>query len=258
MARGRMLDKEVCESNSFANLKDSNSQLLCVLLTGWWDDHGKMIGDEAWVKGNIVRLLKQYTIREISRCLGNINNNLDVQWWQDENGRKWLYWSKFDKYQTISKDKKTRDKLPSPKFPKIPQETAGEHPQQDKYKEGSIKKEEEVEGAATAQVIDDFNEVFGTSYKYNNNKNKELINARLKEGFTIEDFKKVHRIMLRVWGADEKMVKYLRPITLWGTKFESYFNMRKPTTELSEQGIKAFLIGRDWLKKHEVANAGQE
>jgi len=139
MARGRILDKDISESDSFARLKDSNSQLLCALLTSWWDDHGKMIGDEAWIKGNIVRKLPQYTLKEVARCLQNINNNLNVQWWTDPNTKnKWLYWEKFDKFQTISDEKKTKDKLPSPKIPKNPQENSGGHPQQDKISKDKI------------------------------------------------------------------------------------------------------------------------
>lgn len=124
MAQGRMLRKEICESNSFAALKDTKAQLLCCLLTPWWDDHGKMIGDPQWIKGNIVRKLKQYTEKEISRCLTIINDTLDVQWWEDDKGDKWLYWSRFDNHQTIAKEKKTKDNLPSPKIPKIPQKTS--------------------------------------------------------------------------------------------------------------------------------------
>jgi hypothetical protein len=124
MAQGRMLRKDICESDSFADLKDSNSQLLLCLLTIWWTDHGKMIGEEIWIKGNIIRKLKQFTLKEISRCLKNINDNTDVQWWIDSKGNKWLYWSKFDNHQTISNEKKAKDIYPSPKIPKSPQKNA--------------------------------------------------------------------------------------------------------------------------------------
>ena len=73
-------------------------------------------------------------------------------------------------------------------------------------------------------IIDDLNLVLGTTYKHTSSKTKDLIQARLNDGFTVEDFKTVHRKMLRAWGTDEKMVKYLRPITLYGPKFESYLN----------------------------------
>lgn len=49
------------------------------------------------------------------------------------------------------------------------------------------------------------------------------IKARLNEGFTVEDFKKVIDIKCEEWlGSD--YAQYLRPQTLFGTKFESYLN----------------------------------
>lgn len=52
---------------------------------------------------------------------------------------------------------------------------------------------------------------------------QSLIKARLNEGFTVEDFKKVIDIKCSEWlGSD--YAQYLRPQTLFGTKFESYLN----------------------------------
>lgn len=255
MAKGRMLNKEINESDSFSNINDSNAQLLCCLLTSWWDDHGKMIGDEEWIKGNVVRKLKQFTLKEINKCLNLIQDNTDVQWWQDEKGNKWLYWPKFNNHQTINEEKKTKDKLPSPKFPKIPQETAGDSPQQveDKYKISRSRSIREDKGLIT-DIISDLNFVLGTSYKPSSSKTQELINVRVKEGFTLEDFKIVHRKMLLAWGTDEKMIRYLRPITLYSPKFEGYLNQKVITTKLTSEGIKAYLIGQSWLKQEEIIN----
>ena len=121
MAQARMLRKEICESDSFAELNSSDAQLLLCLLTPWWSDHGKMIGEPVWIKGNIVRKLRQYTEKRIIWCLGRINSTTDVHFWTDEKGNRWLYWPKFDVHQSISKEKKSKDLYPSPKFPKIPQ-----------------------------------------------------------------------------------------------------------------------------------------
>jgi uncharacterized phage protein (TIGR02220 family) len=48
------------------------------------------------------------------------------------------------------------------------------------------------------------------------------INARLKEGYRIDDFKKVIEFKHEQWGNDPKMRAYLRPETIFGTKFDSY------------------------------------
>ena len=76
-------------------------------------------------------------------------------------------------------------------------------------------------------IINDLNEVLGTDYKTASKTNEGLIKARLDDGFTLENFKTVHRKMLRAWGTDDKMAKYLRPLTLYGPKFESYLNQQE-------------------------------
>lgn len=100
-------------------------------------------------------------------------------------------------------------------------------------------------------IIEDLNQVLGTTYKTTSHKNQELIKSRLNEGFILEDFKAVHRKMLKLWGNDQKMCQFLRPITLYSNKFESYLNMREPTTKLTESGIKAYMVGQEWLKKEQ-------
>ena len=59
-------------------------------------------------------------------------------------------------------------------------------------------------------------------FKYNVDKTKSIIQARLNEGFSLEDFKKVIDVKVKDWLHDEKFNKYLRPITLFSNKFESY------------------------------------
>lgn len=75
------------------------------------------------------------------------------------------------------------------------------------------------------EILDYLNLKAETSYKYTTEKTKSLINARLKEHFTVEDFKKVIDKMCDKWkGTDWE--QYLRPETLFGTKFESYLNAK--------------------------------
>lgn len=73
------------------------------------------------------------------------------------------------------------------------------------------------------EIVDYLNTVCGTSYKASTDKTRKLINARLNEGFTVDDFKIVIDKKSKEWlGTD--YAKYLRPETLFGTKFESYLN----------------------------------
>ena len=75
------------------------------------------------------------------------------------------------------------------------------------------------------EVIEHLNEVCGTSYKPNGKQNREHVHARLADGFTKEDCFEVIDKMHEKWGNDPKMRDFLRPQTLFSTKFESYLNM---------------------------------
>ena len=89
----------------------------------------------------------------------------------------------------------------------------------------TINKEyKELNNNNIVEIVSYLNSVCGTNYQAKSEKTKSLIRARLKEGFTVEDFKTVIDKKTKEWKDDSKMSEYLRPITLFGTKFESYLN----------------------------------
>jgi len=75
-----------------------------------------------------------------------------------------------------------------------------------------------------SEIINHLNVVCGTFYKTTTKKTEELINVRIKEGFSVDDFKKVIDIKFKEWSTDDKFCKFLRPETLFSNKFESYLN----------------------------------
>lgn len=75
-------------------------------------------------------------------------------------------------------------------------------------------------------VIDYLNAKAGTHYKASSKPTRQHIHARLTEGFKVEDFMRVVDNMWTEWRGTE-WEKYLRPSTLFGSKFENYLN-RKP------------------------------
>lgn len=87
-------------------------------------------------------------------------------------------------------------------------------------------KEEDIDKEIYISIVSYLNEIAGTSYKPTTAKTKKAIHARLEEGFTVDDFKKVIAKKCAEWIGDEKMEKYLRPETLFGTKFEGYLNAK--------------------------------
>lgn len=74
-------------------------------------------------------------------------------------------------------------------------------------------------------IIEYLNSCAGTSYKHSSKKTQSCIHARLADGFTLEDFKIVIDKKCAEWIGTE-YEKYLRPETLFGTKFEGYLNAR--------------------------------
>jgi uncharacterized phage protein (TIGR02220 family) len=86
-----------------------------------------------------------------------------------------------------------------------------------------------------AEVIHYLNEKTNSAYKPSSPKTKELIRARSREGFTLEDFKTVIDVKAAEWLEDPVMCKYLRPETLFGSKFEAYRNQKSWKKELTEE-----------------------
>ena len=73
------------------------------------------------------------------------------------------------------------------------------------------------------EIIDYLNMKCGTRYRTSNTKTRSLISARFNEGFILDDFKKVIDKKVSEWKGTN-MEQYLRPETLFGTKFEGYLN----------------------------------
>lgn len=98
----------------------------------------------------------------------------------------------------------------------------------EKEKEGEkIKKEEEqVDQYASVYplIINYLNEKANTAFKSTSKATRSLIIARLDEGFTVDDFKLVIDKKTTSWLHDPNFSKFLRPTTLFGTKFEAYLN----------------------------------
>lgn len=85
------------------------------------------------------------------------------------------------------------------------------------------------------EIVDYLNNSAGTNYRASSKKTQQLIKARYNEGFTLEDFRVVIEKKTREWINDNKMKAYLRPETLFGTKFEGYLN--QPVKELTTKDL---------------------
>ena len=86
--------------------------------------------------------------------------------------------------------------------------------------------EKEIDINIYSRVIDYLNKKANTKYRATTKKTKDLMKARLNEGFIEEDFIKVIDNKVGEW-INTDMEKYLRPETLFGTKFEGYLNQQE-------------------------------
>lgn len=105
-----------------------------------------------------------------------------------------------------------------------------------KDKEPSIRTPSPLSGgdgltSKTKEILDYLNQQAGTSYRASSKATQRFVHARLNENYTVEDFKKVIDIKVANWKDDPKMSKFLRPSTLFGTKFEGYLNEPMPAKQ---------------------------
>lgn len=88
------------------------------------------------------------------------------------------------------------------------------------------KQKQVVTSAELTEIIGYLNERCGTVFKPNAKETVRHINARFVEGYTVEDFKEVIDSQAVEW-ANTSQEQYLRPMTLFGTKFASYLSYAK-------------------------------
>ncbi|WP_213025484.1 conserved phage C-terminal domain-containing protein [Brevibacillus reuszeri] len=85
------------------------------------------------------------------------------------------------------------------------------------------------------QILNYLNEKTGKKYSAKSEANKKLINGRMSEGRTVEDFIYVIDVKCSHWLDDTKMNEYLRPSTLFRpSNFDEYLN-QKPQQTSSKQ-----------------------
>lgn len=83
-------------------------------------------------------------------------------------------------------------------------------------------------GLPYKKIVGHLNQKANTNYRSTTKATQRYIKARFNEGFTLNDFLSVIDNKSYEWRGDPKMVTFLRPETLFGTKFESYLQKAKP------------------------------
>lgn len=94
----------------------------------------------------------------------------------------------------------------------------------------NVKDKKDIVGQAATKypykaVIDYLNDKAGTAFKDQSKDSRKHIKARFDDGFCLDDFFRVIDNKVAEWKGTE-MAPYLRPSTLFGTKFEAYLNQQ--------------------------------
>ena len=99
----------------------------------------------------------------------------------------------------------------------------------------NVKNVKNVKNNIYISVLNHLNKKAGTNYRPTTRATQRLIDARLAEGFNEEDFITAISNKAKDWKGTD-MAKYLRPETLFGSKFESYLNQSSNITENDTNG----------------------
>lgn len=231
MAQRRMFAKTIVDSDAFLDMPMS-SQLLYFHLSVRADDDGFVNKPKTVMR--MVRSTKEDIDVLISKkfIISFPSGVIVIKHWHIHN-----YIQK-DRYtETKYKDEKSHLQLDNNKAYKLMDtecvQVGHEMETQVRLELGKSKvskdivESKELDITVIKEIVDYLNKVCERSYRYTSGKTKTLIKSRFNEGFTIDDFKKVIDIKNDQWGNDNKMKEFLRPETLFGTKFESYLQQPK-------------------------------
>lgn len=95
-------------------------------------------------------------------------------------------------------------------------------------------------------VIDYLNKKINSSYNWENEKIKNLVNNWIEKGYKTLDFQIVIDKKFDEW-KDTKMVVHLNPYTLFGDKFENYYNQpvkKKTLNDISMKELEELIEAR--------------
>ena len=185
---------------------------------GWLIDSGKIYGNE---RENLPEQTVESpeTNGKISLCKKEEESTKE----EDKNNKQeYIYNNIILKETENEKEREIKEREKDDAAPEPEKPTAAEKP--------------ERFTAEYREIIGYLNEKTGKRFSATSRVNQGHMSARLKEGFTVEDFKHVIDVKCFQWKDDAKMAKFLRPETLFGTKFDRYLNEEKVQTKRGLHG----------------------
>jgi len=176
-----------------------------------------------------------------------IVDNLIGQHWidEEEDGSLYLHdwdawqeqWYKFLSMKEYDAERKrkerARKKAEAQKEEKKdnPTDSPPDNPSDGMKNSTTGKSEEKKPEYPFKEIIEHLNQKANKTFRWQSKATQRHIQARFKEGFLLDDFIAVIDFKVSEWKDDNKMQQYIRPETLFGTKFEGYLN-QAPKREL--------------------------
>lgn len=235
----RIIKESVCTSDSIDQLTWFEEVLFYRLMVSC-DDYGRFDGRIAVIKNRLFPLKETLTSDKVANALKRLSEVGLVCLYTVES-KPYLYLPTWEHHQTIRAKK---SKYPEPVYEEKTSEiickqmnanvsVIQSNPIQSESNPNPIRnteipaddpKENKSKYLAECEeVITYLNSKAGTHYR-NVDSNRKLITARMKEGYTVEDFKTVIDKKCDEWKGTD-MQQFIRPVTLFqASKFENYLN----------------------------------
>ena len=207
-----------------------------IIVIKHWKIHNYIQKDR--YKETLYTKQKQQLIQEKNGVYELKSESLDTDCIQDAN-------------KVYTEDKLSKDKLSKDNnIDKLSSSESNSDPE--------LEKKQKSQKIPYEKIVDYLNRKTNSHYRPTSKATRRLIKARYNEGFTDMDFKTVIDKKCAEWLQDGNMVQYLRPETLFGTKFEAYLN--QPDTgsiPRRNYGSKPVRKATDWdelQRKQEAKN----
>lgn len=268
------IDRKMLKWEWYKNEHTKNVFLHCLLKAYWKDTkiEGKTIPRGSFVSsiGNIAEELA-LTPMEVRTALKHLKLTNELT--SKRTNRNTVFTvTNYDLYQSKEQAEQQTDNKQIPNEQQTDNEQITRKEQtinkplttNEEYKEDkNIKNEEEREESKNEkkdthlserkQIIEYLNQKLGTRYRHGSDINKKYINARLNEGYTVDDFYVVIDKKCGEWQGTERE-RYLRPETLFGNKFESYLNQNivKSKGQTAQMLENHYDMVSEWARKKKM------
>ena len=222
MARTRSIKPEFWDDEKLASIS-RDARLTFIGMWNHSDDYAVVKGNSLWLKNKIFPYdeIKPSVFKDWLNELEKIGCIIPYE----VNKEKYYYIRTFTKHQTINRPSQVKN--PTPPSGLI-EDSLNTH--------GVITAETETETETEThpvceipyqEIISYLNEKTGKNFDHRTKETRLKIKARWGVNGnqrTLQDFKTVIDNKCSQWLSDDKMISFLRPETLFGTKFESYLN----------------------------------